>query len=85
MTYDVTVGFSNGAVRSFTKIKKIEYRIDRYNGFEWKNIINPLDYKFNSFGYYKLTSETESFYVFTSDSGSYILSITFFKVRKSEN
>lgn len=56
MTYDVTVGFSNGAVRSFTKIKKIEYRIDRYNGFEWKNIINPLDYKFNSFGYYKLTS-----------------------------
>ncbi len=84
MAYDITVGFSNGTVRNFTGITKIESRIYRYGKYEWENITNPLDYEFKAFGDYKLTSKTKSFYVFSYDSGSHIMLITSMKIKKSE-
>lgn len=84
MTYDITVGFSNGITRNFTGITKIESRIYIYDKqkYDWKNIENPLDYEFKSFGDYRLTSKTKSFYIFSYDSGSHIMLITSMKIKR---
>ncbi|MDE5771515.1 MAG: hypothetical protein K2I06_07815 [Ruminococcus sp.] len=87
MAYDITIRFSNGVVRDFKEITKIETRIYRYGKYEWENIKNPLDYEFKAFGDYKLTNETTSscFNIFSYDSGSYIMNIISVEVKKTEN
>lgn len=86
MAYDITVGFSNGITRNFTGITKIESRVYIYDKqkYEWENIENPLNHEFKTFGDYRLTSETKSFYVFSCDSGSHVMLITSIKIKKSQ-
>lgn len=90
MAYDVTVGFSNGIVRTFKGITQIEAYIDN----RWKIIPCPLDFdpldSDLAFGNYILTNATTFVVLHTYKSNTYdkssgSIGIVFMEIKITEN
>ena len=89
MAYDITVGFSNGIVRTFNGITKIESMNYMYNELIWSEIDNPMKFNFDIFGDYRFSNKSTSVTVHTLSSGilennSYSQGIIFVEVKKAE-
>lgn len=90
MAYDVTVGFSNGTVRTFKGITKIESLDYIYGELIWTEIQNPLKFNFNMFGDYRFSNKLSTAVVHTLDSNlsnqnTYSMGIVFMEVKRAEN
>lgn len=90
MVYDITVGFSNGLVRTFKGITKIESMDYMYGNLIWNEIENPLKFNFNIFGDYRFSNKSTSAIVHTLEAGfssnsPYSMGIIFVEVKRTEN
>lgn len=90
MAYDITVGFSNGIVKTFKGITKIESLNYMYGELMWTEINNPLKFNFDIFGDYKFSNKTSTVVVHTLESSisgnsEFSLGIAFVEVKKTEN
>lgn len=77
MAYDITITLSNGKIRNFVGVTKIEEQ--SYNQ-DWTEIKNPLEFKFDAFSDYRFSNESTNSIVYTTDE----ISIIFIEVKKAE-
>lgn len=87
MAYDINVVFSNGVIKTFNNVTKIE---KNFGTNEFEEIKNPLEHGFNEINSYKYSGKCNS-YRFSGETINAVIyidddiSIIFIEVRKSEN
>ncbi|MCM1506751.1 MAG: hypothetical protein NC177_06405 [Ruminococcus flavefaciens] len=89
MAYNITVGFSNGIVQSFTGITKIEKMSCMYGELVWTEVENPLKLNFDIFGDYRFSNESTASVIHTLESSftnenPYSLGIVFMEIKKAD-